>query len=333
MKSIALFVAMILGSSLSGITLADFNDDFELYSVGAYLPSPWENSNVHALGYGYAGSQGASRYGYGEWNKHSAYRPADPGSTLVAKLYNAANNYDYEKSSVGLTTAKGPDGGLTGSFYYTVISLDATAKTSNTLYFDVSDPAQGANFHRTTIANLTWNQWYDVKVVVNGRTSTGYYRPTGSTNWTLIASYTQPVGFTSYSYVGISSSRFGTIDDVSWSDAGTISGTIAFSDFAGDVSSLPVKVQVIQGGVVRQTEEVRLTTNPGAYSLNVTTGTYDLAFTACQSPRSIVHNIAAPRGGTVTANATLANGDVDGDSEITSTDLSILLTNMNLIGD
>ncbi len=66
----------------------------------------------------------------------------------------------------------------------------------------------------------------------------------------------------------------------------------------------------------------------GDYSIQVPNGTYDVAIKASGWLREVVPNVEVTMG-IALANVSLKNGDVDGDNEVTTTDLSTALKNMN----
>lgn len=121
------------------------------------------------------------------------------------------------------------------------------------------------------------------------------------------------------------------VDDVSISYAsGSVTGTISLEDFGGDLSLSPIRIDLSQGGTATLSEKVVLTQNPGSYLVsNIPPGTYDVVFSGAQWLRKVVPGIVVPDiGPAAPIGVTLTNGDIDGDSEITTTDLSIPLTNL-----
>jgi hypothetical protein len=341
MRCIVVLVAIALGLSLSAAVFAGWSDSFEGYQSGVVLPDPWVNSNIHVLG-GYGTTQGAARYGYGEWDKFSEYRPTvDQGTVLTARLYNAMpgpyGTLDYGVAQVGLSSGPIAGDGQLANWgnpvnYLSVMALHATERSTNTLYFDVTD-TDGTNFHRTTVGGLAWDQWYDVKIVISGASSAGYYKPTGAANWISMGSYDQPAGFVGYSYAGICSSRLGTIDDINWGLGGAISGTVTLQNYSSANAPMAVRVQLIQNNVVVRNENVMLGTN-GSYTIeNVPEGTYSVVFKAAQFLAQTVPVVAVTGSGTATCSVTLPNGDQDGDGEVTSTDVSLVLVNTGQTGN
>jgi hypothetical protein len=116
----------------------------------------------------------------------------------------------------------------------------------------------------------------------------------------------------------------------------SIQGTIQLQDYN---PALPMKTSVridlIRDGSIMRTENV-LIDSTGNYAVNQISpsGTYDVAFKAASWLRTTIRGLQVPSGGTVPGvNVSLVNGDVDGDNELTSADLSIMLTHMGVSGD
>jgi hypothetical protein len=115
---------------------------------------------------------------------------------------------------------------------------------------------------------------------------------------------------------------------------GTLTGKVILGGYtSGDTGLAPVRIELKQGGTVVRTEQPYLDANSKFTITNVTAGDYDVVFSACKWLKKVVTGVTVPSGGTKTMDdLTLQNGDVDGDNQITSSDLSILLTNLGSVG-
>ncbi|MHB9036987.1 MAG: family 16 glycoside hydrolase [Armatimonadota bacterium] len=129
---------------------------------------------------------------------------------------------------------------------------------------------------------------------------------------------------------GIGEARF---DNIEFGYESALSGLVDLKEFAGDRSLAPVKIELIRNGNVMRTESVSLDCSGNYFLPAVTPGTYDVAFSACKWLRKVVSGVNASLGGTGIANASLDNGDMDGDNNVTSTDLNTVLSNMDKTGD
>jgi len=104
----------------------------------------------------------------------------------------------------------------------------------------------------------------------------------------------------------------------------TITGNVELQDFAGDVTQMPVTVELRQGGNVVGTRTLSLGAD-GNYAFTASPETYDLAFKARHWLRKVVPNVSAS-GSSVTVNVSLTNGDIDGDNEVTLFDFGALVS-------
>ncbi len=114
---------------------------------------------------------------------------------------------------------------------------------------------------------------------------------------------------------------------------GMLIGHVEILDYIFASSPVAVQIEIMKSGSVLRTETVMLDAN-GDYAIaNVNPDTYDVAFKAMSTLSKVVTNVTVPSGGDGTANVTLINGDVDGDNEVTITDLSIVLKYIDTLGD
>lgn len=105
----------------------------------------------------------------------------------------------------------------------------------------------------------------------------------------------------------------------------SVRGQVALQDYGGDVSRVPVTVELRQGGVVVRTETVPLDAQ-GRYRLTgVAPGTYDLAFKASHWLRRVAPGVVVVDSDVDGVDVSLVNGDVDGDNEVTLWDFGALV--------
>ncbi|MHB9036996.1 MAG: hypothetical protein ACYC64_10025 [Armatimonadota bacterium] len=118
-------------------------------------------------------------------------------------------------------------------------------------------------------------------------------------------------------------------DNVSFSTTGTMSGQIELANYTADLALAPVRIDLRQNGSTVRTETVMLAANPGQYSLSgVSAGQYDVVFSACKWLRKVV-SVNVPETGVASVDVVLVNGDADGDNEVTTTDLSTVLSHID----
>lgn len=105
-----------------------------------------------------------------------------------------------------------------------------------------------------------------------------------------------------------------------------VRGTVTLEEFLGDVTQVPVEVELRRDGAAVRTEQVSLDAN-GEYTLSdVPAGTYDVAFKASHWLRTVVRNVVVTGAADVTGvDVTLLNGDIDGDNEISLLDFGALV--------
>jgi hypothetical protein len=105
-----------------------------------------------------------------------------------------------------------------------------------------------------------------------------------------------------------------------------ISGTVSLGNFAGPVAGTQVTVEVRNPGssVVLDSYTATLDAT-GAFSVGTTrTGTYDVAIKASHWLRKAVRNVVFGANGASGVNATLTNGDVNGDNAVSLGDFTAL---------
>ncbi len=107
----------------------------------------------------------------------------------------------------------------------------------------------------------------------------------------------------------------------------TVSGKVELGDFGGDITTVPIVVQLRNAG---STDPLRTVTlhldSAGNYTLpDVPNGNYDLAFKASHWLRKVVRNVTVSGANVGGVNASLVNGDIDGDNEVTLFDFGGLV--------
>ncbi len=105
----------------------------------------------------------------------------------------------------------------------------------------------------------------------------------------------------------------------------SIRGNIELRGYGGDVTQVPVGVELRQGGVPVSTQTIT-TDSAGNYAIpNVVPGTYDVAFKASHWLRVVVPNVVVADRDVTGVDVSLTNGDVDGDNEVTLFDFGALV--------
>ena len=120
---------------------------------------------------------------------------------------------------------------------------------------------------------------------------------------------------------------FANVDNLVLESAAALRGTVTLGDYGGDYTQQNLTVRVLNPADhsdVKAEVSVPLASD-GAYEiadLSVAAGTYDIALKASHWLTTIVPGVTIPGG---TANATLRNGDIDGDNEVTLFDFGNLV--------
>ncbi len=104
----------------------------------------------------------------------------------------------------------------------------------------------------------------------------------------------------------------------------SVSGQVELQDFSGDVTTVPVTVELRQSGNVVRTEVISLDAQGGFTLYQVAPGTYEVAFKASHWLRR-VRTVEVIGSNVQGVNVSLPNGDVDGDNEVTLFDFSRLV--------
>ena len=112
---------------------------------------------------------------------------------------------------------------------------------------------------------------------------------------------------------------------------GTLAGHVELQDFVGSNLLTPIRIELTPQGPsgFALTKIVYLDANNDYVLDLVDVGIYDVAFSGCGWLRTVVSGVEVSSENTTQCNVSLPNGDVDGDDEVTSTDLSVVLVNVN----
>lgn len=113
----------------------------------------------------------------------------------------------------------------------------------------------------------------------------------------------------------------------------SIRGRISVDGFQGDLTKLPVVVELRRNQTVLRTETVYPDANGNYRIPAVTSGTYDLTFRAGGTLRAMVRGVRVGSTDVTGVNVTLLNGDLDGDNEVTVFDFGILVRSFGAVGD
>ncbi|GIV19419.1 MAG: hypothetical protein KatS3mg023_1170 [Armatimonadota bacterium] len=104
----------------------------------------------------------------------------------------------------------------------------------------------------------------------------------------------------------------------------SVSGQVELQDYQGDVTTVPVVVQVRQNGNVVRTEVLSLDAQGGYILYHLAPGTYELAFKASHWLRR-VRTVEVVSSDVLGVSVSLINGDVDGDNEVSLFDFGALV--------
>ncbi|MCS7310258.1 MAG: hypothetical protein RMK92_05475 [Armatimonadota bacterium] len=107
----------------------------------------------------------------------------------------------------------------------------------------------------------------------------------------------------------------------------TISGRVTLEEFGGDVTTVPVTVQLRPAGSTNPIRTVVLNLGSGgSYAVSdVPNGTYDLAFKASHWLRRVARNVTVSGANVGGVSVSLPNGDIDGDNEVSLLDFGRLV--------
>ena len=115
------------------------------------------------------------------------------------------------------------------------------------------------------------------------------------------------------------------VEPTTFPEPGWIKVHVTLSDFAGEASLSPVKIELMQSGVSVASVSVFLDGSGNYIWPKLDAGIYDVAVSANGWLRKVVSGVMVDNNTETLCSVSLTNGDVDGDNEITSTDLSVAL--------
>ena len=233
----ALFAFSIL-VLLSGNAQAGWTENFESYTAGSVLPSPWDEgdsgalgANVVTAGAGYLGGQGMV---FGDNPPGNAWRlaPNSGVTQLTARLYSDSSESYPSRYYVGFHTDPTVGGDTfpnnDGVYLYLAHHPEGGFISFENPNYDNQDPrqfvSQGTAFSGQNVG-IAGDTWYDVRITLNGDdTATAEYKEASSPTWltvgaTGIAAIGDPVNFAP-NYVSIRGERGARIDDI------TVNGVI-----------------------------------------------------------------------------------------------------------
>jgi hypothetical protein len=111
---------------------------------------------------------------------------------------------------------------------------------------------------------------------------------------------------------------------------GSLAGHVDLENFGGSNWLVPIGIELIpKGSGTALTKRIYLDGSNNYVLNDVDAGVYDVVFTSCKWLRKVVTSKTVTSNNTTPCDVSLVNGDVDGDNEVTSTDLSVALTNIH----
>ena len=213
-----LCIVTLLGACAVAAMAAPWSDDFESYTAGNNLPSPWTgNTGVTAkAGTGVGGSQSA--WGSNGWP--DTYRAADGNTTIIASMLVDDAGTDSSRVWMGFSTGGSIVWSPTGN---TVVIMLRYGYDGFPYLAAESD--KGDLYSATTEVYLPNSTWIQAKLECNltAMTCHASYRVLGNTTWLDVGYNPDLTLFPGFApnYVGIRAGEavsydgsFGTIDDL-----------------------------------------------------------------------------------------------------------------------
>lgn len=291
----------------------------------------------------YSGFDGGwTTYGPGQavWTHGTAWRVAEDNYLLSASMkLHPDPSFTYQHAKVGFTQAKNfhPDTKEFGNDYFIAIDYWHTMDGSTGLWLtlEVYEDGVRLDYRRTPLVadTLTIGTWYDFKLEMTATTATAWYKERTAGTWISIGSVTQFTDPATWAnYVAMSSGRAAYLDDVMNGvvlPPGTITVATTLGNYTGDFTLCPIRIQVMQGATVVREEEPRASGITTSFVVqNVPEGMYDVKVSAPKWLTATQQGVNVTSGNNTDVSVSLSNGDVNGDNEVNSTDLSVVLTNM-----
>ena len=344
--------ALVCSTWVSGLMADTFTDDFESYPDGL-LPSPW--SPVYAIeavsGAGYGDpdpSKGAKVPEAASYRYHALRLTGGVCTQLNFKLWFWPDN--VSAATVGLTTNNtqlSPNsawwaGGIGCDTVYVRLYQVSSEKADIELcsYDRNEDGTVVENGHFCiTDFQLDYDRWYQVEMTISEWDVSCIAYPVDDPGMVIpLGPLPLPPGFAS-NYVGISVQQKGAVDDIEVTAGPTTLGnidlTVNLLDYSGDVSLMRVQIEVLdgEGAVVQSTQVTPTSTTVNQTMLAIPEGTYSVRASAPKWLSKTTTGVVVTAGGNTPAAINLPNGDLDEDDEVTTTDVSISVSNKDQVGN
>ena len=347
-------IAALVWSTCASGAMAQWTEDFQSYVDGPLL-LPWESvwqQNAQA-GKGYPDALGDPTVG--SWtasvmSRGNAFRMTGGGATSLTGKLLIGSGQDLPQATIGFTTNTNySQGGAwfaseeqgCDTVYVTLYQEDASPATPAITFGAANyDDLTGEWIATQSISDysLEFDEWYWVEIeIVDGSVIGRYAYDSDPATWITIAFLPLPPGFAA-NYVGISSRTSGCVDDVGIvggvSTTGDIEATVNLLDYPGDLSLIRVAIQVLDAGdqVVRSAQIAPTSTTINHTFVGLVPGTYSIRGMAPQWLTRTVTGVEVVVDDPTPAIVSLPNGDADGDNEITTTDLSVRISNKDEVG-
>ena len=342
--------ALVCGAWVSGAVADTFTEDFESYPDGP-LPSPWYQvlEQVVYTGSGYGdppekGLQGSEDIRRG-WNRPHAFRHT--GGTCTQLSFKALFGYEQvSEGTVGLATdTSSALSGGTSSYVYAQLVQTTAAPWSGialgTGYWDpdLNEGEGGWVYNSIQEGGMGQNQWYTIELTLTATdVSIGFYETSAGPPAYPMGSLPLPLGFVS-NHLAASTRQQGVIDDIDITAGPTTLGNIDLTanlqDYTGDLSLMRMTIEVVNSGgaTVQAFEVAPASTTVNQMVLGLPADTYSVSVRAPKWLSKTVSGIAVTPGNTTPVAIDLLNADLDGDNEVSTTDVSVGIKYRNEVGD
>ena len=230
------------------VSAGGWTEHFQGYTADELLPAPWEDTGYVWVrdAYGYpdlsAGQKGVPGTTVGNtWEWGHAWRPTGfdapvTGATLTARFC-APSGYTYQGAGVGFVERKRHNGESvpTSAGYFIGDTVKwqfagGVSDGSGSLVFMVEDYEGDAYVTdtRTTISGLSWDTWYDVRIVLAGGNARGEWKESAADTWNAAGTYPVYDDFAA-SYVGLSAIRRSAVDDITCTQSAPPQGAMVLT--------------------------------------------------------------------------------------------------------
>ena len=348
--------ALVCGAWVSGAIADTFTEDFESYPDGL-LPSPWYPvwEQVAYTGSGYGDPPGKGLQGSADlrrtYDRGHAFRHT--GGTCTQLSFNALFGYEnVSEATVGLTTdtsfstgASFFAGGNGSACVYAQLFQTNAAPWSGiqlgTRYWDpdLNEGEGGWVVNSIQETGMGADTWYTIELTLTATdVSIGFYDTEAGPPAYPMGSLPLPPGFVS-NHLAVSTRQQGVIDDIEVTAGPTTLGNIDLTanllDYTGDLSLMRMAIQVVNSGgaTVQAFEVAPAATTVNQMVLGLPADTYSVSVQAPKWLSKTVSGIAVTPGNTTPVSMDLLNADLDGDGEVTTTDVSVGIKYRNEVGD